>query len=72
MTEKHSKSRQQAETAFSKTQSQFLARERALEEIDTIAVARDEKTQRLREARLAREKQGDTSAAAASKPAEKP
>lgn len=72
MTEKHSKSRQQAETAFSKTQSQFLARERALEEIDTIAVAREEKTLRLREARLAREQQDDAASTGTSKSADKP
>lgn len=57
MTENHSKPRQQAEIAFGKTQSQFFARERAFEELDSIVVARDEKTLRLREARLARERQ---------------
>ena len=55
MTEKHSKSRQQAEVAFSKTQSQFFARDRAVEEQEAIVRARQEKTLRLREARLAKE-----------------
>lgn len=57
MTENYSKPRQQAEIAFGKTQSQFFARERAFEELDTIVIAREEKTQRLREARLAKELQ---------------
>ncbi|WP_159946053.1 hypothetical protein [Rhizobium sp. 18065] len=57
MTENFSKPRQQAEIAFGKTQSQFFARERAFEELDTIVSAREEKTLRLREARLAKELQ---------------
>ncbi|UJW75731.1 hypothetical protein [Rhizobium sp. SL42] len=65
MTENFSKPRQQAEIAFGKTQSQFFARERAFEELDTIVVAREEKTLRLREARLAKELQ-DASRPAAS------
>lgn len=51
----HSKSRQQAESAFSKAQSQFLARNRIIEEIDTTTKARADKTARLKDARLARE-----------------
>ena len=51
----YSKSRQQAESLFKKAQSQFLARNRAVGEIDAIAVARAEKTARLRNARLAKE-----------------
>jgi hypothetical protein len=62
MTENHSKPRQLAELAFSKTQSQFLARERVQEEIDTVAAARDEKTIRLREARFAKERQDNLQA----------
>lgn len=54
MTQTHSKPRQQAEIAFAKAQSQFLARERPAEELDA-ARARNEKTLRLREARLARD-----------------
>ncbi|MGF9693672.1 hypothetical protein AAIH46_12705 [Rhizobium sp. 0TCS1.26] len=57
MTESYSKSRQQAEIAFGKTQSQHLARARVVDEVDAIAAARDEKTTRLREARLAKEQQ---------------
>ena len=56
MTEILSKSRQVAEMAFAKTQSQALARDRALEEQDLIATARDEKTARLREARMEKER----------------
>ncbi|MGJ4860650.1 hypothetical protein AB4037_32065 [Labrys sp. KB_33_2] len=53
----YTKPRQQAEVAFGKTQSQFFARGRAFEELDSITVARDEKILRLREARLARQLQ---------------
>ena len=55
MTEAHSKSRQQAEIAFSKEQTQFFAKNNAVEELDSVAQARDAKTVRLREARLAKE-----------------
>ncbi len=55
MTQTHSRSRQQAEIAFAKARSRFLAQERAFEEIDSIVQARDQKTLRLREARLAKE-----------------
>jgi hypothetical protein len=55
MAQTYSKSRQQAEIAFGKAQSQFFAREPAVEERDSIVLAREEKTLRLREARLARE-----------------
>jgi hypothetical protein len=55
MTQTPSKSRQRAEVAFDKAQSQFLARGRAVEARDSIVLAREEKTLRLREARLARE-----------------
>lgn len=51
----HSKSRQQAESAFTKAQSQFLARSRVIEEIDTTAKARADKTARLIDARMAKE-----------------
>ena len=65
MTPTHSRPRQQAEAAFAKAQSQFLARERASEELDAIAEARKEKTQRLRTARLAKELDDRTRAATA-------
>jgi hypothetical protein len=52
MNEKTSKSREQAELAFSKTQTQFLARNRTAVELDTATAARNEKTNRLRELRL--------------------
>jgi hypothetical protein len=53
----YSKSRERAETAFNDVQSQFFARSSASQEIDHVAQARDAKTLRLREARLAHEKQ---------------
>jgi len=55
MTQTFSKPRQRAENAFSKLQSQFFAKADAAGEQDFIAQARDEKTLRLREARLAKE-----------------
>lgn len=51
----HSKSRLQAESAFTKVQAQLLARNRAIEDLDTIAEAREEKTSRLKHARLTKE-----------------
>ena len=53
-----SRARQIAETAFDKTQSQFLDRTRALQERDTEISERAEKTRRLRTARLEREQAG--------------
>jgi len=55
MTQTHSRSRQQAEVAFGKTQTEFFARGQAMDALDSIALARDEKTARLREARIAKE-----------------
>ncbi len=55
MTQTHSKSREKAEIAFANAQSQFFARNSAVEELDSIVLAREEKTQRLREARLTKE-----------------
>jgi hypothetical protein len=57
MTHTFSKSRQQAENAFNKAQSQLFARARAAEELASLACAREEKTLRLRQARLAQETQ---------------
>jgi hypothetical protein len=57
MAEKHSKTRQQAEIAFSATQSQFFAKGHAVEELNSLVQAREDKTLRLREARLAKELQ---------------
>jgi hypothetical protein len=59
MTETYSKSRQKAETAFGNLQSQFFARNHAGEEIDFVEQARQTKTARLREARLAKEAERD-------------
>lgn len=52
MTENSTKTRDQAETAFSRTQTQFMARNRTIAEIDDVAAAREAKTLRLRELRL--------------------
>lgn len=49
------KSRERAESAFGKTQSQSLAKNRTLSEQDAVVRARDEKTMRLRELRKAKE-----------------
>jgi hypothetical protein len=57
MTENYSKHRQKAEIAFEKTQSPRTARDRAFDEIDAMKLAGDEKTLKLRAARLAREAQ---------------
>jgi hypothetical protein len=51
----HSKSRQQAEIAFSRAQSQFFARNTPLDVVDVLVRSREEKTLRLRQARLAKE-----------------
>ena len=55
VTERFSKSRQQAEIAFGNAQAQFFAKHKAVEEVQSIDKARDAKTLRLREARLAKE-----------------
>lgn len=65
MTQTHSKSRQQAEIAFGHTQSQFFARNHAVEEIDALIQAREAKTNRLRQARLAKEAHDIATASAA-------
>jgi hypothetical protein len=65
MTERHSKARQTAEKAFDKTKAPAAAGDRAREELDTVVKARQEKTSRLREARLAMEARGGTPSAAA-------
>ncbi|MBY2949269.1 hypothetical protein EHI47_12165 [Rhizobium leguminosarum] len=65
MTQTHSRSRQRAEIAFGDVQKQIFAKDRAVEELDSIVLARDAKTLRLREARLAKEAQDRASATAA-------
>ena len=49
------KSHDQAETSFSKAQTQSLALNRVLSEHDAVSRAREEKTARLRELRLEKE-----------------
>ena len=56
----HQTPRERAESHFSKTPPPSTTRERAFEELDAIKAVQDEKTQRLREARLARNAQGNT------------
>jgi len=65
MTQKLTKSRQQAEIAFGHAQSQFFARSTGVAEHDAIIHARDAKTLRLREARKAKELADRASATAA-------
>jgi hypothetical protein len=60
MTHTTSKLRQQAELAFAKAQSQFLASDKASSDNSLnkqITLTRDDKTARLRQARLAKERQ---------------
>ena len=68
MTESTSKARERAESAFGKTQSQFMARSRIVSEDDAIVQARDEKTMRLRELRKAKEASDLAAAAETPKP----
>jgi len=65
MTQNHSKSRQQAEIAFSHTQTQYFAKNHAVEELETIVQAREAKTLRLRDARKAKELEARETAASA-------
>jgi len=65
MTETYSKSRQRAETVFGNLQTEFFAKNNAAEELDSAAKARDAKTVRLREARLAKEQADRLSATSA-------
>lgn len=65
MTQTHSKSRQRAEIAFNNLQKPFFAKDEAVEELDAMVRAREEKTHRLREARLAKEANDRASATAA-------
>ncbi|WP_313474907.1 hypothetical protein [Agrobacterium pusense] len=70
MTDKYSKSRQQAENAFSIVQKEFYAKNNAVEELEAVAQARDAKTLRLRQARLAKE-MADRASKGASIPAKR-
>jgi hypothetical protein len=65
MAQTYSKSRQQAEIAFGNAQSQFFARNSAVDELDSLVRAREEKTLRLREARQAKELQDRATVSAA-------
>lgn len=68
MTETYSKSRQPAEIAIGNLQTEFFAENDMAAELKSAAQARDAKTVRLREARLAKEqadRMAETSALAA-------
>jgi hypothetical protein len=66
VTENSKKSRDQAESFFSKTQTQSMALNRIISEHDAVSQAREEKTARLRELRLEKEAE-ELAAAPASK-----
>jgi hypothetical protein len=55
VTENSKKSRDQAESFFSKTQTQSMALNRIISEHDAVSQAREAKTARLRELRLEKE-----------------
>jgi hypothetical protein len=59
MPQTHSRSREKAELAFTKIQSQFLARSAPAPRRDDAEDARNLKNARLREARLARDRNTD-------------
>ena len=65
------RSRDQAETAFSKTQTQSLSLGRIVSEQDAVSRAREEKTARLRELRLQKEAADQLAAAVAPAPKRK-
>ncbi|MBB6221549.1 hypothetical protein [Rhizobium leguminosarum] len=65
MTETFNKSRQRAEIAFGNVQSQFFAKNKAVEELESDVQSQQAKTLRLREARLSRERSDRASATAA-------
>jgi hypothetical protein len=69
LAENSKRSRDQAESAFSKTQTQFLALNRIISEHDAASQAREAKTARLKEMRL--QKEAEDVAAAAETPARK-
>jgi hypothetical protein len=58
MTQNHSRARQEAEAAFARVQSVFLARDGAGRPLDAMAEARRAHSLALRDARLAREQEG--------------
>ena len=65
MTEKYSISRQKAEIAFSHIQTPFFAKDKAMDELESVTQSREAKTLRLREARLAKEQEDRASATSA-------
>lgn len=63
MTQTFSNSRRKAEVAFGNLQTEFFSKNNAVGELESVAQARDAKTLRLREARLAKEQADRISAA---------
>lgn len=57
MTQSYGRAREEAEIAFAKAQSVFLARESTHRQREAMAEAREEKTLALRTARLAKEQE---------------
>lgn len=66
MTQTYSKTRQIAEIAFGNLQTPFFGKNNAVDELEAMAQSRDAKTQRLREARQAKEISDRTAATSAS------
>lgn len=69
MSDTSKRSRDQAESIFSKTQTQAMALNRILSEQDAASREREAKTARLRELRLEKEAEELAVAAAVAKPA---
>lgn len=65
MTANSKKTREQAETSFSKTQTQSMSLNRIISEQDAVSQAREAKTARLKEMRLEKEASDLAIAAAA-------
>ena len=71
MTANSKKSRDQAESMFSKTQTQSMALNRIISEQDAVSSAREAKTARLRELRMEKEAADQAAAAANPEPKKK-
>lgn len=65
MTQSYSKSRQTAEIAFGNLQTPFFSKNNAVGELEAMTQSREAKTQRLREARQAKELADRTAATSA-------
>lgn len=65
MTQSYSKSRQAAEIEFGNLQTPFFGKNNAMDELEAMSQSREAKTQRLREARQAKELADRTAATTA-------